>query len=282
MAKKKQKQKDILIEEVKSYLHNRTKPDIHIIGGGGIGGNLIYQMFRERYVLQDKIGTIYLYDGDKVEDKNLLRQNFLEKEVGWNKAIALTKRYENYLPIKSVPVYFDPCFKQGDIKTIDAISGNAIIICCVDNIRTRTDIMKELLDITAECGPNDVPLYIDCGNETYHGNVIYCHNSHILQSYYTYLKSRATEKSDAPYHKNCADYAPGDEGFTQIYHVNNFASMYASIYLSKVIAEHPADWWANFDKFSPHGHLFTMDKTTTINCNVDFVLQNNQTQEEAQ
>lgn len=260
--------KDILARKSnQTFLHNRTKPDLHIVGAGGIGGNLIYHLFRDRHVLQEKLGTIYLYDGDTVEEKNLLRQNFLDKEVGLNKAEALAERYKNYLPIKAMPIFFDPGFKHGEIKNIDTISGNSIIICCVDNIRTRLDIMKELIEIYEALDVNDVPLFIDCGNETHHGNVIYCHNSDVLYKYNDYLISRKPAKSDAPYHKNCADYAPGEDGFIQIYQINNFASIYANIYLNNILVDKDAKWWSAYDKMNPDGHMFTAMSTSTLDVN---------------
>lgn len=277
-AKKKTKTKNIIetkvpkTPEIKTFLKQRTKPDIHIIGAGGIGGNLIYHMYRDRAFLKDMIGTIYLYDGDKVEQKNLLRQNFRESDVGQNKATALFNTYGKFINIKPIPDYFDPSLKTGDIKNIDTISSNSIIICCVDNIRTRCDILGELWDISQELGADEVPLFIDCGNETYHGNTIYCHNTKVLWNYYQYLESRKGTTSDAPYHRNCADYAPGDEGFIQIYHVNNLAAMYASIYLAKNLDSKDRNW-DMFASMAQDGHMFTLNGTRILNSDKDFVIE---------
>ena len=64
-----------------------TKRKILIIGAGGIGSFLISFL--------DRIGlyNITVFDPDKVEKKNITYQNFLESDIGENKAKVMEKRY---------------------------------------------------------------------------------------------------------------------------------------------------------------------------------------------
>lgn len=276
----------------KTFLKPRNKPNIHIIGAGGIGGNLVYNLYRDRAALYQNYNKIYLYDGDEVEMKNLMRQNFANEDVGKNKATVIAERYRNYLDIVAIPSFFNPKFTSDNIRQIDIISSNDIIISCVDNIKTRLDILDELVCIFHELTNNEVPLFIDAGNETYHGSVVFAHNIDIATAYHDHLASRAPKKSDAPYDKSCADYAPQDEGFVQIYTVNMMAAMYASTILSNYIKQSLASNmkvpdkgpspWTSYQKYATHGVMFTMTTTRNLNAVEDFQIQENTTDEKTQ
>lgn len=41
--------------------------------------------------------TLALVDGDTVEPKNLIRQNFIEQDIGKNKAAVMADRYSPHL-----------------------------------------------------------------------------------------------------------------------------------------------------------------------------------------
>ena len=57
----------------------RDNPWITIVGCGGTGGFVAEGICR---LFQGREATIVLVDHDRVEDHNLLRQNFYEKDVG--------------------------------------------------------------------------------------------------------------------------------------------------------------------------------------------------------
>lgn len=283
-----------LSELVKTFLKPRSKPNLHIIGAGGIGGNLVYNLYRDRAALFQKIQKIYIYDGDTVEEKNLMRQNFTNADVGKNKAEVIASRYKEFLDIEAVPAFFNPKFTQDNIRQIDIISSNDIIISCVDNIKTRLDILDEINSIFVELGADSVPLFIDAGNETFHGSVVFVNSVDISKTYYDHLKSRAPKKSDAPYDKSCADYSPQDVGFVQIYTVNMMAAMYASIILNNYISKSTdnASWnkevkevthpWNLYRRMAPAGVIFSMNNTRLINIKDDFKIEGNIHEEKVQ
>ena len=58
---------------------------IVIIGAGGTGGNIIPHLYRIAFS-SDRHCKIVICDGDIVERKNLIRQNFAACDIGENKA----------------------------------------------------------------------------------------------------------------------------------------------------------------------------------------------------
>ena len=64
----------------------KTAPvKVIIIGAGGTGGYVIPHLYRIGFATERSM-RILVCDGDVVEEKNLIRQNFVEQDVGRNKA----------------------------------------------------------------------------------------------------------------------------------------------------------------------------------------------------
>ena len=71
----------------------KTAPvKVIIIGAGGTGGYVIPHLYRISFAAERSM-RILVCDGDVVEEKNLIRQNFVEQDVGRNKAQVLAERY---------------------------------------------------------------------------------------------------------------------------------------------------------------------------------------------
>ena len=106
------------------------------------------------------MGSLIIADGDEVEKKNLGRQNFVESDLGENKAIALAKRYAGAfgLPIRAIPGFLD------NVRGLQRQAPN-IIVGCVDKHQARRTI-AEYVSNTYEVA------WIDCGNETVAGQVV--------------------------------------------------------------------------------------------------------------
>lgn len=67
-----------------------------VVGCGGTGSALLY--FLSRFLLNlDKDVLVTLVDGDTVEQKNVIRQSFVPRDIGENKAKVLSNRYLNLL-----------------------------------------------------------------------------------------------------------------------------------------------------------------------------------------
>src|SRR5512143_3997366 len=78
------------------------QPKILVIGCGGTGGWVIPHL--ARLIKSLGVGSLTIADGDKVEPKNLTRQNFVASDVGEFKSIALAKRYSAAfgIPIRAI------------------------------------------------------------------------------------------------------------------------------------------------------------------------------------
>ena len=75
---------------------------IFIFGCGGTGSWFIPKFFKILNNMKNHNSIeIILVDGDIVEKRNIKRQNFVEKDVGFNKAMILNNRYEPLLIKKS-------------------------------------------------------------------------------------------------------------------------------------------------------------------------------------
>jgi hypothetical protein len=72
---------------------SRTRPvKIVQLGAGGTGGHAAPHLYRLLYALDRPVRYI-ICDGDVVEEKNLVRQNFTPADLGENKAKVLAERY---------------------------------------------------------------------------------------------------------------------------------------------------------------------------------------------
>ena len=72
---------------------SKTRPvRIVMLGAGGTGGHIAPHLYRLLYALDRPVRFI-ICDGDVVEEKNLVRQNFIPADLGENKAQVLAERY---------------------------------------------------------------------------------------------------------------------------------------------------------------------------------------------
>ena len=73
--------------------YSSTAPvKIVVIGAGGTGGYVIPHLYRLGYA-SNRYVKIIVCDGDVVEEKNLIRQNFVGQDIGRNKAQVQAERY---------------------------------------------------------------------------------------------------------------------------------------------------------------------------------------------
>ena len=150
-----------------------SKPaDLRIIqvGCGGTGGYLVplISKFLRSVGFDDASAkeSYFLVDGDVVEEKNMLRQNFLPGDVGKKKADVLADRYG----ATSIPRFFDASM-DFVLQSLFFVGGTNIIIGCVDRITARLQIWDALNRFKT------FPIwYIDVGNERTHGQVVVARN----------------------------------------------------------------------------------------------------------
>lgn len=90
--------------------YSATAPvKIIVLGAGGTGGYLIPHLYRIAFADDKRNYRIIICDGDIVEPKNLIRQNFVKQDIGRNKAAVLAERYSGAFGIKCeyIPEYIE-------------------------------------------------------------------------------------------------------------------------------------------------------------------------------
>lgn len=143
---------------------------IVIIGAGGTGGYVIPHLYRIAFT-SGRPCRIIIADGDIVERKNLIRQNFAECDIGENKAEVMAERYSEVFGIETEYI---PDFIESEEQLCDLLDVRGrwnepkpigILIGAVDNNRSRVmchNVFQKLDDI----------IYIDAGNGEYTGQVV--------------------------------------------------------------------------------------------------------------
>lgn len=143
---------------------------IVIIGAGGTGGYVIPHLYRIAFASK-RLCRIIIADGDIVEEKNLIRQNFAECDVGENKAQVMAERYSEVFGIETeyIPEYIEDEERLYELLNLKTQYGTpkpiGILIGAVDNNRSRVmchNVFNRLNDI----------IYIDSGNGEYTGQVV--------------------------------------------------------------------------------------------------------------
>lgn len=150
----------------REYTSDPSLPEnILVVGCGGGGGYLIPWL--ARFISQSRSEMIkrinlFVMDGDKVEEKNLIRQNFTADEIGEYKAVALADRCNRALGTNIVPV---PSYFTGDVNELPFASVTRhLIIGCVDRHEARKSLCNHLENTACK-------LYIDVGNSLSSGQV---------------------------------------------------------------------------------------------------------------
>ena len=141
---------------------------IHVVllGAGGTGGHIAPHLYRLLWSLF-RPSTVIICDGDLVEDKNLVRQNFVKCDLGRNKAQVLAERYAGAFGMETCykPDYIED--EQTLIKLLTPSVEDALVILlgAVDNNRSRrlcNDVFYKAKTL----------IYIDAGNGVANGQVV--------------------------------------------------------------------------------------------------------------
>ena len=130
---------------------NKYTKDIIVVGIGGTGSFLAPGILRLLDSLPRRI-DLTLIDFDRVEQRNLVRQNFLPSELGQYKAEALAKRLSREF---DRPVAYSLSMKE--------CPHSAIVVGCVDNGMARREI---------ESFAKQAFLWVDAGNGDNFGQVL--------------------------------------------------------------------------------------------------------------
>ena len=150
---------------------------IIMLGAGGTGGHIAPHLYRLLHTLERDV-RIIIADGDIVEQKNLVRQNFISADLGRNKAQVLAERYASAFGME---IAYIPDFIESEERLTALIrpdfgldynyypypqkDGITILIGAVDNNKSRQlchAVFKKAKDL----------IYIDSGNGEYTGQVV--------------------------------------------------------------------------------------------------------------
>lgn len=141
---------------------NPESVQLILVGCGGTGSWLAPAVVRLARLLDEKYHRVvvtHFVDPDRVEEKNVYRQNFCRAEVGQNKAEALAFRYG---AAWGVQVYAHPL----PANKIDVPAAKLnVLIGCVDRASARRSIQG----MAAQLGNS---WWLDCGNEKSSGQIL--------------------------------------------------------------------------------------------------------------
>lgn len=154
---------------------SQTRPvKIVMLGAGGTGGHIAPHLYRLLFALERPVRFI-ICDGDVVERKNLVRQNFAPADLGENKAKVLAERYSTVFGLETeyIPAFIESedelrrlltplvwqTYRQGITQE------QIILIGAVDNNKSR-QLCHRIFHQAREL------IYIDSGNGEYTGQVV--------------------------------------------------------------------------------------------------------------
>ena len=149
---------------------------ITMLGAGGTGGHIAPHLYRLLHTLERHVNVV-IADGDIVEEKNLVRQNFISADLGRNKAQVLAERYASAfgMEIQYIPDFIEDADRLMELVRPDAYpagpysyqryEGLSILIGAVDNNKSR-QICHQVFKTS------DNLIYIDSGNGEDTGQVV--------------------------------------------------------------------------------------------------------------
>lgn len=167
-------------------IFSRARPvKVIMLGAGGTGAHIAPHLYRLLYALERQVKFI-ICDGDTVEEKNLVRQNFTQADLGENKAKVIAERYSDVFGLETsyIPHFIESTerlkelirpkqFRTGryvrdperGFMRPEEVSELVILIGAVDNNRSRK-LCHEVFLKAREL------VYIDSGNGEYTGQIV--------------------------------------------------------------------------------------------------------------
>ena len=236
---------------------------IMVIGAGGTSSwfapkfaKIINDALRKNLVGRDggKISIIYV-DGDHIEDKNLIRQNFVEFDIGKNKAEVIATRYGSQFNQEKVECkYIDKYITNGTYRKIDSEvadkfidvkdvygsmqTSNILFINLIDNAVTR-----KIIHLTAiDCGR---AIVLDVANNEHNGQLTTSlYNRSFISSdsmagwFYNSVPEQLGDTDDVSVF-SCADADADSED--QLFNANDMAATVLANYVNTWLVEKKMD-----------------------------------------
>jgi PRTRC genetic system ThiF family protein len=145
---------------------------IALVGCGGTGGYALTHIAQLAYHMR-ALGLpdtqIIAIDGDMVEEKNILRQNFYVRDIGRNKAEVLAFRAsaDFGLAIEAIPTFATAALLERLGRDLLEAETIGILVGAVDNAAARRAIHDALSEKNSRWS-----IWIDAGNEEHAGVVV--------------------------------------------------------------------------------------------------------------
>lgn len=161
--------------------------DIIVVGAGGTGSwfapkltKIINDAIMKGLLAYSNINVVYI-DGDDIEEKNIIRQNFIKDDIANNKAEILSSRYGSQFINTVTCGFINKYIYNSDIKNINDQYRNKyvdiknlelfkkkrsgkLIINLIDNAVTRKMIHLTAISVNA--------IVIDVANNEYNGQLV--------------------------------------------------------------------------------------------------------------
>lgn len=153
-----------------------TGYDFHfiVVGVGGTGAEFVPKLCKQLSFKRNPDGTtihdVTLIDGDKVEEKNLLRQNFFYHDLGKNKADVMGLKCSTAfnMSVRTIPEYIE------DKETLHSVVSMLphqvpFLVSCVDTNAARKMFHTYFMEYSSSSRPL---FYLDSGNTEFAGQVV--------------------------------------------------------------------------------------------------------------
>jgi molybdopterin/thiamine biosynthesis adenylyltransferase len=193
-----------------TYRPHTLPQQFFIIGGGGTGGRLVPLLAQFIRSITKDVGargwlvdpSIVIVDDDVVEEKNLIRQNFISRDVGKHKAVVLAERYSKAFGVNIHPVVqritASTALEKVLVEKIPAKDfigvKDAVIFMCVDSVKARRDVLLAFTQMNMNLGSKPY-FVIDAGNEDTFGQVKFFHLQAIASGFKEETSSVTTMKA---------------------------------------------------------------------------------------
>lgn len=139
------------------------------VGCGGTGGNFIKDFVHTQMRVNERL-SLLMVDGDRVEEKNLARQPFSERNILQNKASCLRQDLLGENPELKDRLFDHPFYLDTREDLMSAVKqtecdGKILLVGAVDNHRAR-QVLEAFYHSVENC------IYIDAANEWSNGEVV--------------------------------------------------------------------------------------------------------------
>lgn len=140
-----------------------------VLGCGGTGSALVPR-FCSLLANTERMHALSLFDADRVEEKNLVRQGFFKSDLNLNKAEVLAAKCSTAFGV-DISAYSEYVESEEQLRKICMITPDAVpfIIGCVDTNAVRKMLHNFMVNWDKEI------FWLDSGNEEFVGQVVLAH-----------------------------------------------------------------------------------------------------------